>query len=407
MNMIESLRIAINAIRVNKMRSILTMLGIIIGISSVIAVLTIGNGGQAAINGEFESFGVNRLMVYMNYDEDYTLRDMMTLDDVEALNEALGDQVQGISPSYSQNMQVIEKLQAKDSDGISVTAMGVNETYNHIVDVDLLEGRFIKHTDSVGSRFITIIDEKLANDVFGSTDVLGKKITLSTYNQKLTFTIVGVQKAEEQSLLSGYNQMSTIYIPYKTMTRILGMGDTLSSLEVNASMDADKEEIEDTILSVLSKRHRNEESMYMVYSAESEIEVINSVTGVITGIISAIAAISLLVGGIGVMNIMLVSVTERTREIGIRKALGARRKDILMQFLVEAIIISLLGGIIGTILGAGIAALAAWRLEFPMVIPISAVVIAWGFSAGVGIFFGLYPANQAAKLDPIDALRYE
>ncbi len=407
MNIMESFRIAINAIRVNKMRSILTMLGIIIGISSVIAVLTIGSGGQAAINGQFESFGVNRLMIYLNTDQEYTMRDFMTLDDVDALNEALGDKVQGISPSYSQSMQVVQKLQSKDSDGISVNALGVNESYNNIVDIDLLKGRFIKHTDSVGSRFVTIIDEKLAKDIFGTTDVLGKKITLSAYNQKLNFTIVGIQKAEEDSLLTGYNQISTIYVPYNTMARILGMGDTLSSLQVNAAMDTDKDEIEKTIKSVLSKRHRNEESMYDVYSAESEIEIINSVTGVITGIISAIAAISLLVGGIGVMNIMLVSVTERTREIGIRKALGARRKDILMQFLVEAIIISLLGGVIGTILGAGIASIAAWRLEFPMVVPISAVVIAWVFSAGVGIFFGLYPANQAAKLDPIDALRYE
>lgn len=407
MNFLESVRIALNAIRVNKMRSMLTMLGIIIGIASVIAVFAIGNGGEAAINKEFESFGVNRLVLYHNWDEEIGSRDLMTVDDLSAIKRVLGDEIEGISPSYTETMSIVQKTQKKNDKGISVNVNGVNEAYNNIQKIDLEEGRFIFENDVVASRYVTIIDAQLAKDIFGKTDVLGEKLSLSYYNQKLSFVIIGVQEAPKSSLFSGFNTTPTIYVPYSTLTKINGIGDTVYMAEINSKQDTNKEKLQDNIKKLLSQRHRNSSEIYRLYSAESEMAVVNTVTGVLTGIISAIAAISLLVGGIGVMNIMLVSVTERTREIGIRKALGARRKDILMQFLVEAVIISLIGGIIGTLIGAGVAMIVASRLNLPPVVPMNAVLIAWLFSAGVGIFFGLYPANQAAKLDPIDALRYE
>ncbi len=407
MNFIESVRIALNAIRVNKMRSILTMLGIIIGIASVIAVFAIGNGGEAAIKKEFEAFGVNRMGLYHNWNEELGWRDLMTIDDLDALQKVFGDDIESISPSYSESMSVIQKTQKKNDKGLKVNVNGVNEQYNDIQKIELEEGRFIIKNDMISSRYVTIIDAQLARDIFGKTDVLGEKLSLSYYNQRLTFVIVGVQEEPKSSLFSGSNSTSEIYVPYSTLGRINGIGDIVYSAEINASETANKEKLQEDIKKLLSQRHRNSADYYRTYSAESEMAAVNNVTGVLTGIISAIAAISLLVGGIGVMNIMLVSVTERTREIGIRKALGARRKDILMQFLVEAVIISLIGGVVGTLIGSGIAMLVASKLSLPPIVPMNAVMIAWIFSAGVGIFFGLYPANQAAKLDPIDALRYE
>lgn len=407
MNFLESVRIALNAIFVNKMRSMLTMLGIIIGIASVIAVFAIGNGGEAAINKEFETFGVNRLFLYHNWSEEINSRDLMTLDDLESIRKVLSDDIEGISPSYSETMTLIQKTQKKNDKGTSVNVSGVNEEYNKIQQINLDSGRFIFKNDMLASRYVTIIDAQFAKDIFGKTDVLGEKLSLSFYNQKLTFVIIGIQEAPKSSLFSGGNNTPTIFIPYSTLSKMNGLGDLVYQAEINTKKDTNKDKLQEDVKKLLSQRHHNSPDIYRLYSAESEMAAINTVTGVLTGIISAIAAISLLVGGIGVMNIMLVSVTERTREIGIRKALGARRKDILMQFLVEAIIISLIGGVIGTLIGAGIAMLVASKLSLPPIVPMNAVMIAWLFSAGVGIFFGLYPANQAAKLDPIDALRYE
>lgn len=407
MNFLESVSIALKAIRVNKMRSILTMLGIIIGIASVIAVFAIGNGGEAAINKEFEAFGVNRIMLLNNWNEEITTRDVMTMDDIEALERNLGDDINAISPSYAENMTIIQKTQSQNDQGTAVAVNGVAPSYSEIQDFTMIHGRFLLDSDEEGTRYTIIIDDALAMDIFGTSDVIGDKLILNYYNQKLSFVIVGVYEAPKSSLFSGFNTTSNVYIPYSTLARVIGIGDLVYQVEINTNPNADSDRIETTILRLLSTRHKNEPEKYRVFSAESEMEVVNTVTGVITGIISAIAAISLLVGGIGVMNIMLVSVTERTREIGIRKALGATRKDVLMQFLVEAVIISLIGGIIGTLIGIGVAAIVAYRLSLPPSVPLNAVLLAWAFSAGVGIFFGMYPANQAAKLDPIDALRYE
>lgn len=403
----ESIRIAINAIRVNKMRSVLTMLGIIIGIASVIAVFAIGSGGEQAIGREFESFGVNRMMVFHSNDEVLSRKDLMTEDDVAMLQQQFSNKISAISPSFTTTMRVDQKVALRKEKGISVNLNGVYSVYNQIQKIDIVKGRFLRRDDMTGKRQVVVIDENLARTIFGTTEVLGEKIVLSNGPQRVSLTIVGIQEAPKDSLISRFSQTPNVYIPYSTMDRIVSLGGFVYYLEINTAENVDKEAFKKEIPEALAKRHHGKAANYMAFSAESEMAVVTSITGVITGIISAIAAVSLLVGGIGVMNIMLVSVTERTREIGIRKALGARRQDILLQFLVEAVIISLLGGIIGTIIGLGIAFFAAAQIGLQPGVSLGSIVLAWAFSAGVGIFFGLYPANKAAKLDPIDALRYE
>lgn len=407
MNFYESIKIAGNAIRANKMRSLLTMLGIIIGIASVISVIAIGNAGQSAINAEFEMFGVDRMMIYHNWNDTMLSRDYITFDDIETMKTVFSKEIKAISPSLDERFTVSQKTVLKKQQALAVSAKGVNEDYHHIEKIELAYGRFMRSIDVKEHKNVVVIGDKLANEVFGKSDVVGEQITFNYNGQNLVFTIIGVQVPPKNSILSGFNQGHSVYVPYTVIKRLTNASDIVYFSEFSVFPEVNKADIQERIPQWLAQKHETKPSTYTVYSAESEMSMINNVTGMITAVISAIAAISLLVGGIGVMNIMLVSVTERTREIGIRKALGARRKDILSQFLVESVIISLIGGVIGTIIGAGIASLVASYLKMPPIVPLNAVAIAWAFSAGVGIFFGIYPANKAAKLDPIEALRYE
>ena len=406
MNLIESIRIALGAIWVNKMRSLLTMLGIIIGISSVITVVALGNGSEALIGQEFENFGVNRIYITTNFQEEVTSQDEMTHEDVTAIERAFSSQVKAVSVSVSGSGKVAVKRN-KEKEMVSLN--GVNENYDGIENIELVHGRFLVTSDIKSKRAVCVIDEALAKSVFGRSDAVGEKLLVES-RSNLNLVIVGVYKAPKSSFsnIPGFTIPKILHVPYTLMEKSNGSGNRVDGIEINLQPEQDANRIIDDMVKLLEYRHSNVgDNKYRGFSAEKQLESINNVMGVLTTVIGAIAAISLVVGGIGVMNIMLVSVTERTREIGIRKALGARRKDILIQFLVEAVIVAFTGGVIGTILGIIFSIIIASFIDIPTSIDITTILIAWLFSAGVGIFFGIYPANRAAKLDPIEALRYE
>lgn len=408
MNFIESIRIALDAIWVNKMRSLLTMLGIIIGISSVITVVALGNGVEMAMNDEFQKFGVGRVFIGTNFEETISARDMITLDDVEVLKENFKEELRALQPSVGESGKV--QLLMGKSKLAAVTVNGAGESYREITDVKVIKGRFFHADDIQANRYVTVIDEDLAKKVFGTTDVLGESLLVSLVSQNVNFTIIGVYKKESSFLSSMGTNNPNIYIPVSTAMKVFGYGDTVYFLEGAANLAYPPNETLKRMVELLERRHGNEGlNRYRSENMESQMGQVNGIMTGITTVIGAIAAVSLLVGGIGVMNIMLVSVTERTREIGIRKALGAKYGEIMTQFLIEAVIISTIGGMIGTLLGVGLSTLIAELVPFlpSAKASLAAILMAWLFSAGVGIAFGIFPASKAAKLNPIDALRYE
>jgi len=406
MNFLESVRTALKAIWINKMRSLLTMLGIIIGIASVIAVVAMGNGTENAIGKEFESFGAKRVIVYMNWSEDILSRDVLTHDDVEAMDETFSDELSALSVTRNASGTVIANSNKNRKSNVNLN--GVDDDFGRIDNIEMIEGRFLLKNEIESKRTSIVISDAMAKEVFGRSNVIGEEVSIETSGQTVQFSIVGLYK-KKSSMMSGFMEESfEVYIPHTFVEKLYNDQDYVYTIQATVSEDIDSQEVLDKMITLIERRHNNVgQNKYNSYLPENELESINNVMGIITGVISAIAGISLLVGGIGVMNIMLVSVTERTREIGIRKALGATHKEIMSQFLIEAVIISLIGGIIGTILGIGIAQLISSLANLNAEADPLTILIAWSFSAFVGVLFGLLPANKAAKLNPIDALRYE
>ncbi len=404
----ESLKIALGAIWVNKMRSLLTTLGIIIGISSVIAVVALGDGLKSSVAKEFENIGVKRIYMTMNWEKTIQDRDILTHKDYEALKRAFADDIKASTVTYSQGGKVIDQNKGKKE--LDVQLIGVNGEYPDIEPLDMAGGRFLMESDVVSYRPAAVVDVGLAQKLLGRETVAGERITVQLNSQSLSLVIVGTYSPKSSSINNafGYVPPAMIYVPITTLEKTLGLDDFVYGIDINLQPESDPVATIDRMKAFLARRHNNVgEDKYMGYSAEKQLEFANNFTGILTLVIGAIAAISLVVGGIGVMNIMLVSVTERTRGLGIRKSLGARRQDILTQFLVEAVIISVLGGIIGTLLGVGFAYGLSTLIKIPPHVGIGTILVAWLFSAGVGIFFGIYPASKASKLDPIEALRYE
>ncbi len=394
MNIRELMIVALASIKSSKLRSFLTTLGIVIGIASVISVIAIGQGGQAMLMQEMEKFGTNLFVVYVNYQEGESSRPSdLQVSDINIIKHIVPEVKYMAPSSYSQ-------MKLRGSHGQkTVQTLGTSGDYAFIKNLELAQGRFLNDEDEIAGRQVIVIEEDTAQELFGSENPLGQRVVTGSSSSM----VVGVIKKDTSMI--NMNSQQTAYITMSYLHNLTGWNQIHqiwasagSKEQVTTAMERSK--------SILERRHNNP-GHYMVQSMEQEMQSATKITGIVGLVISLIAGISLLVGGIGVMNIMLVSVSERTREIGIRMALGARRQDILVQFLFESIVLCLMGGLIGTILGYGGAFLVAKIANWPPLVSWWTVVVAFLFSVGIGLFFGLYPANQAARLKPIEALRRE
>lgn len=421
MNLYENARLAWSGLLANKMRSLLTMLGIIIGIASVIAILTVGDGMTGAVYGSMGSLGANNIEVYVRVKEqpdgsyiytEYSEGDYITDEMLDALQARYPGAITSIA---TYQMMDSGKVQ-RGSDYANVSMMGINEGLLATQSLELVAGRNLLERDIDRARNVAIVSDKLVNNMFGGdvNAALGQEVVVYTNQSGIySFTVVGVYKYETNSMMGASNasekDISTnLFIPISTAKRLTHADDGYDDMLLTTAQGVDNITFTDQIVDFLNQYYKNNQYFQVAaYSMESMLKELNSMLGTITLALSVIAGISLLVGGIGVMNIMLVSVTERTREIGTRKALGATNSQIRAQFVVESMIICLIGGAIGILLGGTLGYAGSSLLQMPSMPGLSSIAVSVGFSLAIGLFFGYYPANKAAKLDPIEALRYE
>jgi putative ABC transport system permease protein len=397
MSVWESVRIAFSSIKAHKMRSLLTMLGIIIGVGSVIVVVAIGQGGEEMLKSQLTGPGNTIEVVYQPSEEEIQsnpnifLEPPFTQEDIRLLQSIPEvEQVVTASSEFGNVRFREETLEA------SIT--GVNEAYFHLNELNVEDGRAFTSADFLGGRRVALVGSSVEEELFGENSAVGEIIRIGVQPVE----IVGVLEKPTGVFALGANE---VYVPWNTWRTLYGKSD-VSQVTLQAK-DAESLQIAgEKAADLLNRAHQTEDS-YQVFNMEALAEGIGQITGIMTAIIGSIAGISLLVGGIGVMNIMLVSVTERTREIGIRMAVGATRGQVMFQFLVESMTLTLIGGTIGILLGWGAASLVSLFAGWPSLVSWYVVVGAVLFSMLIGVIFGLLPANKASRLDPIESLRYE
>lgn len=401
----ENMSMAFSAIKANKMRSFLTMLGIIIGIGSVISIVSIGDSMRALIASEYESIGINRAIIYVNsYDYEYRDSDFYTLDELRRFKEVFADDIPYVDSNASTSSECIN-----GRNKLKINFQGIDYNYGDVKTVDIIYGRMLNEADVLDRKANVVLEKQAAIRLFGTADAIGKTFRTTIYGNTSDYYVVGVYEEHLSAFAALMNQFSGSnseagFIPYTVLT---SPGDIFSSLNIYARDGVDLDLLKQRVVEYEAKLKNRSPGEILFYSAAEEMSSMDSMMSGLSIAVGAIAAISLVVGGIGIMNIMLVSVTERTREIGVRKALGAKTRDIMIQFLTESAFISAIGGFIGVAIGAGIVTLGGSLLGVGVVIKPSVIMMAVGFSGIVGIFFGIYPASKAAKSDPIDALRYE
>jgi putative ABC transport system permease protein len=394
MTLWETLHMALAALLANKRRSAITVLGVVIGVGAVIAMVAAGSGAQKDVLGSVSSMGSN--LVYINAASDTPGGKPLTYDDAEAVSKLMG--VAQVAPQAGGVSTI-----AYGGKSAFCYMFGTTPNYMSMRDARIAVGRFFTQADVQRSARVAVLGLQNADDL-GTRDLVGEKVMIGGS----PFTVIGILWPRGGTAL--FNQDQVALVPITTaMQRVTGT-DALFNIIVQVTSPDEMNLVPQRIAELLRQRHRLSPASQDDFVVQSQVDllgIMGTITTILTALLGGIAAISLLVGGIGIMNIMLVSVTERTREIGIRKALGARRSDILGQFLIESVMLSLIGGIVGVGVGYALALTAAWVFELSVVIQPSVVLLAFAVSAAVGVFFGVYPAWKASRQDPIEALGYE
>ena len=405
MRLASTFNIAFRALRRNKLRSVLTALGIIIGVAAVIAMVGIGNGAKAQVESQIASLGENVILIFSGSTTASGIRTgwggagTLKIEDAEAIRREVPGVI-AVSEEVSSTAQVTAGNQ-----NWFTRVLGESAEYFDIRQWPLAEGATFTPQDVRSANKVCVIGRTTATQIYGSDDPVGQILRI----KNVPFVIVGVLTPKGLSA-HGTDQDDVVVMPYSSAMKRVSGGTTLRSINVQVGNASQLQPVQQQIISLLRHRHNiaaGKDDDFTVRGQQEIVEMATAQSKTMTWLLGAIAGVSLIVGGIGIMNIMLVSVTERTREIGVRLAVGAHSRDILTQFLIEAVALSSVGGVIGIILGIGASRLLSIYANWPTLISTSSLAIAFLFSAGVGVFFGFYPAREAARLDPIEALRYE
>ena len=400
----QTILLALRAIRRNVLRSSLTILGIVIGVAAVITMVTLGDGATAQVTADISRLGSNMLQVrpgqgFRGPGGTRSTADIFEVDDAEAISREIFG-LEAVAPTASRSQQAIY-----GNKNWSTSVMGTTNAYLQVRDWGLESGRQFTEGELRSGRTVCILGSTVRDELFGDQDPLGATIRL----KKLSCQVIAVLESKGQTGF-GQDQDDIVMVPLRTLQRRIAGNTDVDAIYVSAHEGISTNAVKEDIEAVMRERRRTapgEDDNFHVRDMQEIVSTLTSTTRVLTGLLGAVAAVSLLVGGIGIMNIMLVSVTERTREIGTRLAIGALEREVLMQFLIEAVVLSSFGGLFGIILGLLAAAAGAHVLGMPFVLNPGIVAIAVVFSAAVGVIFGYFPARKAARMDPIDALRHE